>query len=220
MTKQRETSYRYRGFSTATLESLCRDVLHFAHPGTFNDPLDCNPTVECDSDLDQLRALLTLLIRRRVTAEVLESLRSARLRGERATAHANKRAQADAGHELANIAYNATNPDYGVGKAEAETWLLTQEIERELFRHYERGVCCFSRTYSSPVLWSHYGDNHQGLCIGYGTDRAPKPKLQKRVASHRRPGLAGIATAPEGGHIWVEMRSFGKARSRASTSRP
>jgi hypothetical protein len=181
MNRQPATFYRYRAFCTATLDSLCYDTLHFAHPGTFNDPLDCSPTLARDSDLEQLRALLALLVRRRVSAEMLESLRKARLRGGRATAHADKHAQAEAARELAEITYHATNPEYSAGEEEAEAWLLTQEIERELLRHYERGVCCFSTTYSSPLLWSHYGDQHRGLCVGYGTDRTPKPRLQRVI---------------------------------------
>lgn len=181
MTQHRKTFYRYRAFNTATLDSLCLDTLHFANPGTFNDPLDCNPTVECDSDVHELRTLLTLLVQRRVSAEVLESLKGARLQGEKAIAHANTRGRSEAAIGLADIAYHATNPEYEVAVEEAEAWLLTREIERELRRHYERGVCCFSTTYANPLLWSHYGDQHHGLCIGYDTDRTPKPRLQKVI---------------------------------------
>lgn len=175
------TFYRYRSFSTNTLDSLCYDRLYFAHPGTFNDPLDCNATIERDSSLDELRTLLSVLIRKRVKAEVLASLDQARIKGGRATAHAEKRAISEAQSELANIAYNATNPEYTVTKSEAESWLLTNEVERELRRHYERGVCCFSTTYASPLLWSHYGDQHRGLCIGFGLDRRPKPQPRRVV---------------------------------------
>lgn len=186
MPKQPATFYRYRTFSTATLDSLCHDTLHFAHPGTFNDPLDCNPTLECDSELEALRELLAFLVQRRVLAEVLASLKQAHLRGENATAHAHKRAQAEAARELANIAYHATNPDYDVEEHEAEAWLLEQEIGRELHRHYETGVCCFSTTYANPLLWSHYGDQHKGLCIGYGLEREPKPQPQKLIYGGNR----------------------------------
>ena len=58
---------------------------------------------------------------------------------------------------------------------------MTHEIERELLRHYQRGVCCFSTTYCNPLLWSHYGDQHRGLCIGYDLNRAPTPQLQRVV---------------------------------------
>lgn len=186
MRRQPAMFYRYRVFSTSTLDSLCHDTLHFAHPGTFNDPLDCSPNLDCDSDLENLRSLLTALVRRRVSAEVLESLKKAYLQGGKATRHADRRAQSEVARQLANIAYNATDPEYSVSKETAETWLLTQEIGRELLRHFERGVCCFSTTYSSPLLWSHYGDQHKGLCIGYGLDRTPRPQLRKVVYGGNR----------------------------------
>jgi len=186
MTRLPKTFYRFRGFNTSTIDSLCRDTLYFAHPGTFNDPLDCSPSVACDSERGELRALLALLVRRRVSAEVLASLTNARFKGSKAAAHAERRAHLEAERELVNIAYHATNPEYSIGQGEAEAWLLTQEIGRELRRHYDRGVCCFSETYTSPLLWSHYGDQHRGMCIGYGLDRTPAPRLQKVVYGGNR----------------------------------
>lgn len=175
------TFYKYRDFSKNTLDSLCYDRLYFAHPGIFNDPLDCNATVECDSSPDELRTLLAVLIRKRVKSEVLDSLSQARVQGAGAAAYAEKRALLEVQSQLAEIAYNATNPEYTVPKDEAEGWELTREIDRELRRYYERGVCCFSTTYASPLLWSHYGDQHRGLCIGYGLDRRPKPQPRRVV---------------------------------------
>ena len=181
MARLPNTFYRYRGFSTNTLDSLCHDSLHFGHPGTFNDPLDCNPTIECDSNLDELRNLLSVLIRRRVKSEVRASLGQARLKGDGATAHAEKRALSEAQSELANIEYNATDPEYTVFESKAEGWLLTSQIQSELRRYYECGVCCLSTTYASPLLWSHYGDQHRGLCIGYGLNRIPRPEPRRVV---------------------------------------
>jgi len=174
---QRSTFYRYRGFSINTLESLCHDRLYFAHPGTFNDPLDCSPTLDSDSPLEELRNLLSILVHRRVKSEVLNSLNEARFKGEKAAAYAEEKAIWEARNKLANIAYNATDPDYNVPETEAEEWLLTTQIESELRSHYDRGVCCFSTTYTSPLLWSHYGDQHRGMCIGYGIHRRPKPEM-------------------------------------------
>ncbi len=181
MARLPKTFYKYRTFNAITLESLCHDTVYFADPGAFNDPLDCAPTLECDSSVEDLRKLLSLLIGRRVRTEILGNLKSAYVKSLSASEHAQKKAHLQARQELANIAYSATNPDYEVGVEEAELWLLVKEIERELDRHYERGVCSFSTTYASPLLWSHYGDQHQGLCIGYGVDRNPQPKLEKVV---------------------------------------
>lgn len=29
------------------------------------------------------------------------------------------------------------------------------------------GVICFSRSWQHPLMWSHYGDRHQGICLGF-----------------------------------------------------
>jgi Protein of unknown function (DUF2971) len=31
----------------------------------------------------------------------------------------------------------------------------------------QMGLLCFSRDWHNPVLWSHYGDRHTGLCLGF-----------------------------------------------------
>ena len=191
MSRNPTTFYRYRAFNAITLDSLCRDTMHFANPGTFNDPLDCSPTLDCDSELGDLRNLYSILFRRRVLSEVHEALKKAGVRGERASTHADRRVQLMVENEMANIAYNATNPEHSGTKDVVEAWILTDEIETELRRYYDRGVCCFSESYSSPVLWSHYGDQHRGLCIGYGIDRTPKPQLQKVIYGRSR----GIKTS-------------------------
>jgi len=173
--------YRYQSISARTIESLCNDTLYFADPTAFNDPLDCKPTVVSDSDNATLRMILAELIKRRVAAETRAALRKARLQGEKAEAHANRSGEQAAERELANIAYNATDPEFEVSKEKAECWLLTSEIQREILKQYDRGVCCFSTAADNPLLWSHYADKHQGVCIGYGLARVPKPKLQKVI---------------------------------------
>lgn len=176
-----KTFYRYRSFSTNTLDSLCHDSLHFANPSTFNDPLDCKPTLECDSSLEQLRELHAKLFERRVLVDKRLSLIKAGFHGPKTELLIEKRVKSEVVRELANIRYNATNPEHGDDPVKNEEWILTQEIRRELLTYYERGVCCFSTTSTSPLLWSHYGDQHQGICIGYGTDRNPRPNLEKVI---------------------------------------
>jgi hypothetical protein len=29
------------------------------------------------------------------------------------------------------------------------------------------GLICFSRSWQHPMMWSHYGDRHQGVCLGF-----------------------------------------------------
>ncbi|MCW1886965.1 DUF2971 domain-containing protein [Luteolibacter flavescens] len=137
--------------------------------------------MECDSDLEQLRGLLSFLVQRRVSTETFGFLRKARVSQESATAFADNRAQKEAREILIQMADHAGHPDHECSKEDAEQWLLTLEIQKELILSYDRGVCCFSTTWKSPVLWSHYGDQHRGLCLGFSLDRDPKPQIHRAI---------------------------------------
>ena len=58
---------------------------------------------------------------------------------------------------------------------------LSKRNVRERFRQWKReanakyGLICFSATWQNPVLWSHYADRHQGLCLGFDV---PNNKLR------------------------------------------
>jgi hypothetical protein len=179
-TKLPKRVYRFRSISAMTLEALCHDQLFFASPSTFNDPLDCSPTVTADSSNAILRSVLRELMRKRLADEMADGMSRAKItRGPKADTHIKRVSSREVDLHLENVADLATDPDYGVGKEEAEQWLLMQEIERELLHQYDRGVCCFSSTYDNPLLWSHYGDQHKGICIGYGMNREPAPVLHR-----------------------------------------
>ncbi|MBF7958781.1 hypothetical protein [Rahnella victoriana] len=56
--------YKYKSFSVDSLDLLVSDRLYFADPTTFNDPLDCNPSVVNDIDnADELNAILHKLVK-------------------------------------------------------------------------------------------------------------------------------------------------------------
>jgi hypothetical protein len=41
----------------------------------------------------------------------------------------------------------------------------------------DRGMLCFSRSWTNPVQWSHYADRHRGVCLGFEIH----PSLPMRV---------------------------------------
>ena len=49
--------YKYRSFNSYTLRLLCEDEVYYANPRSFNDPLDCNPTIQNDLDINSLKNL-------------------------------------------------------------------------------------------------------------------------------------------------------------------
>mgnify|MGYP006187613487 CR=1 FL=1 len=44
--------------------------------------------------------------------------------------------------------------------------IRSEVIERE-FNDKHIGVTCFSEVWNSILMWSHYGDNHSGYCVGF-----------------------------------------------------
>ncbi|MCP4393012.1 MAG: DUF2971 domain-containing protein [Alphaproteobacteria bacterium] len=176
-----EVIYRYQKFNALTIDALCNDQLYFSDPSNFNDPLDCKPSVKQNSDKAALRSILKSLIWKRVREEMLRSLKAANMQEDKAISHAEEQADQAAYNELRNISYHATNPDYECSIEEVECGLLTSAIQYELLKQNNRGVCCFSSEYANPLLWSHYGDQHQGFCIGYSLDRNPKPIINQVV---------------------------------------
>jgi hypothetical protein len=55
-----------------------------------------------------------------------------------------------------------------------------------ILRHREEqeaktGLLCFTSDWTNPVLWSHYGARHRGICLGFDLDRSlPPRKVQYR----------------------------------------
>ena len=36
-------------------------------------------------------------------------------------------------------------------------------------------ICCFSLTYQHPLMWSHYSDSHNGICLAFSLKRDNSP---------------------------------------------
>lgn len=52
--------------------------------------------------------------------------------------------------------------------SESDFWiyLLSWEVRGLLrFLYQFSGVCCFTRHFDHPLLWSHYADSHKGVCL-------------------------------------------------------
>jgi hypothetical protein len=144
---------------------LVEDTVYFADPMTFNDPLDTKPTLETDLPSEMLENVLTRLIEQSTTAEMKAAASTIQINGPKTRDHISQRSRITAGRVIADIRYNATNPDYEVD--DPEQFLLGQYLQKELLRRYDRGVFSLAERANCPLMWSHYGDQHRGICLGY-----------------------------------------------------
>lgn len=158
--------YKYRGFSDRVLDMLVLDDLYFADPSGFNDPLDTRPNLEADIPVADLERVLTRLVVERTKAEMTKAAKSIRYTGPRTIDHIDRHSQARAARLIEELRYNAGDPYYEE-MADPLQFLLANEIEKELLKRYDRGIVSFGTRATCPLMWSHYGDQHRGICAGY-----------------------------------------------------
>jgi hypothetical protein len=162
--------YKYKNFDQQTLELLIADRLYFADPTTFNDPLDTRPSVNSDMNTADLESVLRRLVEQRIHAEMSAAARSIRYKGPKTVDHIRRLSEQHAERLIREIAYDATNTEFELD--ESHTYLLTHYLEDELLKRYDKGIVSLSEVVTCPLMWSHYGDQHKGICIGYSVPAA------------------------------------------------
>lgn len=169
--------YKYRAFSNRVLDMLVADELYYANPSDFNDPLDSRPSLEADLDDDALEGLLKRMVETRTQAEMTAAAKVIKYRGPRTIEQITRLSRSRAIQLLREVRYDAGNPDYEIENP--FRFLLTQYLEEELLRRYGRGIVSFGTRATCPLMWSHYGDQHRGLCAGYSVPPEAAPHLHK-----------------------------------------
>lgn len=158
--------YKYRSFSIRTLRLLALAEIYYSDPTDFNDPLDCNPTIEIDLERPDL-------------VKLFARMRNARLRRAGKT---SEEARATARDDYDQIFYNATEDGHPDRDSSANKYLLrliADEIRGDLAAEMKsHGVLSLSARWNNPLLWSHYANEHRGLCIEYDTDDVRHPGLR------------------------------------------
>ena len=157
--------YKYRDLSLRTLSMIVDDNLYFADPRTFNDPLDSRPALDSDVDDNELERIVRVLVEQREKLRLEAAAKTMGLLGSRATDYIGQQSQVQAEKHIKNINYYSTEPDYN--PEERRKFLLEQSIESELLGQYEKGIVSLAERANCPLMWSHYGDQHRGICVGY-----------------------------------------------------
>lgn len=131
--------YKYRSFDLYSLRMLTNGDVYFSDPAHFNDPLDCKPEIFCDVSIDSLEALLT-----RMTAESSRLLHDCK----------------------SSASFYCGENEQGSYYYEA----VISKIKETLYSQMGKsGVLSLAQNWNCPLMWSHYGDQHKGICLGFDT---------------------------------------------------
>ncbi|MDX3971627.1 MAG: DUF2971 domain-containing protein [Bradyrhizobium sp.] len=157
--------FKYRAFTNLTLDMIIADRLYYADPSTFNDPLDTRPSLNTDLPATDLERAVRQLVEQRVSAEMTAAAKTIRYKGPKTLDHIGRLSRFQADQVISEISYNADDPSYEMD--DPHQFLLGQRLQKELLLQYEKGIVSLAERANCPLMWSHYGDQHHGLCIGY-----------------------------------------------------
>lgn len=156
--------YKYRDFDDKgySLELLKSNQMYLSRPSEFNDPFDCSLKMAGkDLDEDYIRDVLL--------KHIFDDLKQ---RGfDVSNKEFNKlRRRKNLIHHITKFIVKKTKPNIPLKER-------AKYIENEK-RGFKEGyldfglkknihLTCFSETYESILMWSHYANQHKGFCIEY-----------------------------------------------------
>lgn len=150
--------FKYRAFNVNTLRLLGEAEVCYAKPSGFNDPLDCCPTIQVDTDRTSLEKLCYKML---------------------VAAYGEERAL----REIDNHRYMST--EHGDYKTDPEAGgyymrRLASNVKDMLFSEVSgKGVLSLAERWNCPLMWSHYADEHRGLCIEYDLKENMCPNIRQ-----------------------------------------
>ena len=169
--------YKYRAFNELSLNMLIEDRIYFADPASFNDPLDAKPNLNTDLCVDEMREILSLLLDERINAEMKSAASVLKFGGPSISDRIAKITQRQKAQIFEDISYHASNPEYE--GSDPTLRMLGYHVEEELLRRYDKGVFSAAERPNCPLMWSHYGDQHRGVCLGYSIPSASGLEIRK-----------------------------------------
>ncbi|CAL65907.1 DUF2971 domain-containing protein [Christiangramia forsetii] len=136
-----EYLFKYHQININLYKSLQKNEVWFANPSTFNDPFDCN--LKCHYIIDKY-------YQEQINEEQRIAFNSATHNEIFFRQHKNLMKIAE-GHEK---------------DRKEKTEKLNSDLQK---RVSEVGISCFSKTHLSILMWSHYANNHSGVCLKFNT---------------------------------------------------
>lgn len=148
--------YKYRKFDVRALNMVCNHGLYYSNPKEFNDPLDCELSIRPNISPMKMAKLLERLMGPEREDEWHQNLGWIIHQGTE-----------DGG----DIKVPGPARDY-VRRALAD--YIGSEVRKDFD---QRGVLSFSATWQSVLMWSHYADEHRGICLEFDTTELPHKDL-------------------------------------------
>ncbi len=126
---------------------------------------------------------------KRVSREMRMAARSLGSSGSITEDYIRRRSSSQAQILLEDISCQAGNLEYGEFESPKRSVLISY-ITQEMLRLNEHGIVSFSTTAKCPLMWSHYADQHRGVCVVYSVPDQGVPNLREVIYDGSRKVLA------------------------------
>lgn len=135
--------FRYQKIDEYTKDNLKKNMLYFNDPENFNDPFDCKIDLIQEGTKKDWYNFVLRNPQFNVEPTIINQwIRERRLKLKR----------------------NRNENIYMMNRSK-----LGNESWKEIFETNVHRVCCFSKTKLNILMWSHYAENHQGVCLCFKT---------------------------------------------------
>lgn len=134
---------KYQTVDEYCIKNLAENQLYFSDPTKFNDPFDC--LVFWDG-----KATREFWINRIMSRE-----------------NCNRDYAVEFLNECIELKYFATEDDliYPTEEYYKDSDNYVSDLHGDLKRNTIPGVCCFCKDSKKILMWSHYADEHKGICL-------------------------------------------------------
>jgi Protein of unknown function (DUF2971) len=148
--------FRYRSLTKQNLESLSENYLWLAEISTLNDPFECSIQFDNDECLrlyygsEKFKASHTAITGHKLSKQDIRLLTTSKTPHEEFIKICKQN----------DIPYNLTS-EKQLEKVQNRWTEMMSETNKNL------RICSFSLVNHSLLLWSHYSNEHKGICIEY-----------------------------------------------------
>lgn len=175
--------FKFRAFNTQNeyaLNNLKTDTVWICTPSEYNDPYDCSITFSTERLLKEQskknidKWISQSGIKNSLSAEQIEAIKSA-------------------DDPLVAMIPMVTKLDKSTIQPDANEKLalvfseFSKKQNKEMVERFNEGlqgrmgVCSFSETNESIVMWGHYSGNHTGFCVEYDLSQLPSNDMRLRI---------------------------------------
>ena len=146
--------HKFKTFNVNTLKMLHQGTAYYADPKTFNDPLDCNPEIDADISLEMIEEIIRVIWPNHTLPYAF---------GKTA-----EQVISETKHHIFNqngddfISVDDSTQRY---RRQLSSYIL-DSIKNEIG---VSGVFSLSEEWKNVLMWSHYAEDHKGICIEFDT---------------------------------------------------